>query len=133
MIDSIVRHFALLGVTPELASQWDDYVQDWCQEYSFQNNLPHKDDVLVAMQERDKPPLDGNYTILECIHQRLPAVKIENADNTHYQFPAKGQKGHGQHEELEDNSDLFPDLPFGMQPVREAPPPYQPDATMDES
>jgi hypothetical protein len=32
-VDSVVGHFALLGVTHELASQWDDYVYEWCQEY----------------------------------------------------------------------------------------------------
>jgi hypothetical protein len=132
-LDGIVAFFALLGVTPELANQWDDYVYDWCQEYVLQSNLPHKDDIEIALKERVKPPLNGEYTILECLVQRSPNIKFEGADNTDYKFPGRGRRGHGTYEEREDNSDLFPDLPNGMRPSREAPPPYDHDLAMDQS
>ena len=132
-LSSIVAHLALLGVTPEMASQWDSYVYDWCREYTEQLNLPHKDDIEAALKEREKAPVNGNYTILECLVQRRPSIKEDGADTTEYHFPGPGRKGHGTYEEREDISDLFPDLPNGMQPYRPAPPPYDSGVAMDQS
>jgi len=133
-LKSVIGHLALLGVTPELASQWDDYIYDWYAEYLELPNHHPKDDILIAMLERDKPPQDGKYTVLECLSgQRFPEFKDELIDKTNYHFPARGQRGHGKYEEIEDHSDLMPGLPFGMRPSREAPPPYDSETMMDQS
>jgi hypothetical protein len=55
------------GVDPLEAESWDDFVLSWCQDYLCDPSMLSNDDIRLAVQERELPPLNPEgYQILEC-------------------------------------------------------------------
>ena len=73
------------GVTPLEASQWDEFVLAYCQDYLADPSVGDDDEIRLAMKDRLNPPATPQgYRILECVgrgarvpraifNRRLPA------------------------------------------------------------
>jgi hypothetical protein len=56
------------GVTPLEASEWDDFVFAYCQDYLADPTIEADDEIRLSMQDRLHPPAHPQgYRILECI------------------------------------------------------------------
>jgi len=56
------------GVTPLEASEWDDFVLAYCQDYLADPTIEADDEIRLSMQDRLQPPAHPQgYRVLECI------------------------------------------------------------------
>jgi hypothetical protein len=65
------------GVTPLEASQWDEFVFAYCQDYLADPSACDDDEIRLAMQDRLQPPASPQgYRILECVGRgaRIPRM-----------------------------------------------------------